>query len=133
MIWAALAIGIASAAAGAIGASKQKDIEEERVELSYQDNLEKIRRRKLQMNQTQGAATAFSQSAGVRHTGGSTAQGVLDTMAMEFKREIDWMKDYADKAKRLGIKAADASYDANIMGALTGGVQTGLSVYGARS
>lgn len=132
MGWLAAAIGIGSALFGISGAGQQKDVDKDQVELAYQDNLEKIRRRKFTQEQTKGAAKAFSEASGVLHTGGSTAQGVLDTMAREFTSEIDWMAKFAAEARRLGMKTASVRHRTNVMGSITGGIQTGASIYGAR-
>jgi len=129
MGWIAAAIGIGSAISGLIGSGKQKEVDKAQTELSYLDNLEKIRRRKFEQEQTQGAALAFSEASGVRHTGGSTAQGFLDTMAGEFKKEIDWMQKFAEEARRLGHKGASARAYAGNIQAITGGIQAGASIY----
>ena len=131
MEYAAIAMGVFSFAGGLFGASEQKQIEKERARLTYKDNLEKIRRRDFEMEATKGTAKAFSENAGVLHTPGSTPQGFMDTMSSEFKKELDWMKEYAVKARELGMDAASANFKANMFGALTGGVQAGMSVYGA--
>lgn len=129
MEWIAIALGLGQAIGGIWGAGKQKDVDKQQSELAYLDNLEKIRRRKFQQEQTQGTAKAFSEVAGVLHTGGSTAQGVLDTMASEFKKELDWMQKFANEARRLGIKTADVRAQTNIFRAITSGLQTGASLY----
>ena len=131
MGWVAAAIGITSALGGIFGAKRQKDVDKESAELAYKDNLEKIRRRKFEQRQTQGAAKAYSEAAGVLHTGGSTAQGVLDTMAREFTSEIDWMEKFATEARRLGHKGASVAHQTNIARSISGGIQTGASIYGA--
>ncbi len=110
-------------------AGRQKTVDKAQTELSYLDNLEKIRRRKFEQEQTQGTALAFSEASGVRHTGGSTAQGFLDTMAGEFKKELDWMQKFADEARRLGHKRASVAHRTNVAGAITGGIQTGAAIY----
>ena len=84
MEWVAAAAGIGKALFGFMGAGKQKDVDKRQTELSYLDNLEKIRRREFEIKQTEGTAKALSETAGVLHTGGSTAQMFLDTMATEF-------------------------------------------------
>ena len=133
MGWLAAAIGLVGAGFGILGAKQQKDVDKDQVELSYQDNLEKIRRRKFQQEQTKGTAKAATEAAGVLHSGGSTAQGVLDTMAREFKSEISWMDKFANEARRIGHKTASVRHRTNILGSITGGVQTGASIYGMRS
>lgn len=130
MGWVAAAIGIGKAITGLLGAHKQRDIEKDRVQLGYEDNLEKIRRRAFQQQTVQGAAQAFSQNAGVLHSGGSTAQGFLDTMSSEFKKELDWMKKYAKTARSLGMKSANLAHRIGSLNAITGGAQTGMSLYG---
>jgi len=133
MGFVAAAIGFGVAAAGHEGAGEQYGIDLDMVELTYQDNLEKIRRRKFEQDQTQGIAQAFSQNAGVTHHGGSTAQGYLDVMATEFKRELDWMKKYAKEARNLGVESASVDYKTNRMAAIKSGISTGASVYGMGS
>lgn len=131
----ALAIfaGVVTAGAGHKGAGEQLDIDRSMVELSYRDNLEKIRRRGFTQEKTKGRAKAFSENAGVLHSGGSTAQGYLDTLSNEFRAELNWMKDYAKAAKSLGLEKAGVDYDANRMAALQAGMNTGASVYGMGS
>lgn len=129
MEFVALALGLGQAGFGIWGAGRQKDVDKQSAELSYLDNLEKIRRREFEQEQTKGAAKALSETAGVLHTGGSTAQGVLDVMASEFKKELDWMEKFAKEARRLGIKTADVRAQTGIMRSITGGIQTGASLY----
>lgn len=112
-------------------AGKQKETDRKRVQLSYEDNLEKIRRREFTQEQVKGEAQAYSQAAGVRHTTGSSAQGYLDTMSLEFKRELDWMKDYARRAKQLGMDQASISHKTNVFGALTSVGKGAAGIYGA--
>lgn len=131
MGFVAAALGIISAGAGIRGAGDQKDADKAQVELAYQDNREKIRRRKFMQEQTQGAAKAFSEASGVLHSGGSTAQGVLDTMAGEFKSELNWMIKFGEEARRIGHKRASIAHQANVFGSISGGIQTGMSVYGS--
>jgi len=127
------AIGIGKALFGIGGARNQEKADKQQVQLAYEDNLEKIRRREFAQEQTLGTAVAFGENSGVLRTGGSTAQATLDVMAGEFKKELDWMKQYAKRAKGLGVKSARVNRQANIMGAISGGAQTGLNVYGALS
>jgi hypothetical protein len=103
------------------------------VQLAYEDNLEKIRRRRFEQRQVEGAAKAFSETAGVTHHGGSTAQGVLDTMAREFKFEIDWMREFGERAREVGLEAARVRAKTSMFGAVTGGITTGMSLYKAYS
>jgi len=105
---------------GIFGAGDQRKLERQRVEFGYQDALEKIRRRKFTQEQTLGRAKAIGEASGVRHTGGSTAQGAIDSMALEFKKELDYMKLYATTARRLGVKGAKADYNRNVTDALGG-------------
>lgn len=122
--------GIVTFGAGHKGAGEQRDIDKQMVELSYRDNLEKIRRRGFTQEQTKGKAKAFSENAGVLHSGGSTAQGYLDTLSNEFRAELNWMKDYAKMAKKLGLEKAGVDYDANRMAAIQQGISTGGSIMG---
>lgn len=131
MGYVSAAIGIGSAILGIGGANRQKGVDKQQVELAYADNLEKIRRREFTQEQTMGTAVAFGENAGVLRSGGSTAQATLDVMASEFKKELDWMKQYAQRAKQLGIKSANVRGRTNMLGAITGGAQTGLNIYGA--
>lgn len=129
MEFVAGALGLTQAFLGYQGAGRQKGVDRAQTELSFLDNLEKIRRRKFEQEQVQGTALAFSEASGVRHTGGSTAQGFLDTMAGEFKKEIDWMQKFAKEARKLGHERASVAYQTNVTRALTGGIQTGASIY----
>lgn len=131
MEYVAIALGIGKALGGLFGAGKQKEVDKRQVELAYQDNLEKIRRRDFEMEQTKGAAKAATEHAGVLHSGGSTAQGVLDTMAREFKSELDWMRKFASEARAVGHKRASVAAQRNMFGAVTGGIETGMSLYNA--
>ena len=131
MGWFAAAIGRTSAVFGIFGAKQQKDVDKQQTELAYNDNLEKIRRREFEQRQTLGTAKAVSQAAGVLHTGGSTAQGVINTMAREFKTELDWMTKFAATARKLGHKRASVAHQTNVMRSISGGIQTGTSIYGA--
>lgn len=129
MGWVAAAIGIGQAALGIFGAKKQKAVDVGQVELQYRDNLEKIRRRKFQQEQVKGAAKAGTEATGVLHAAGSSAQGYLDTMAREFSLELDWMRRFADEARRLGYKGASAAHTTNVLRSLAAGIQTGSAVY----
>lgn len=131
MGWISAAIGIFSAGVGIFGAKSQKEVDKEQVELAYEDNLEKIRRRKFTQEQIKGQAKAATEAAGVLHSGGSTAQGVLDTMAREFRSEIDWMVKFGQRARDIGFKSARVRAKANMFGAVASGIQTGAAVYGA--
>jgi hypothetical protein len=130
MGWVAAAIGIAQAGFGIVGAGKQKDVDQAQAELAYRDNLEKIRRRRFTQEQVKGTAKAFSEHTGVLHTFGSSAQGYLDTMAREFKLELDWMRRFAEEARKIGYARASAAHGANVLGSISSGVSTGLSIYG---
>jgi hypothetical protein len=133
MEYVAAALGIAKAVGGLWGAGKQKEVDKAQVQLAYEDNLEKIRRRRFEQRQVEGAAKAFSETAGVTHHGGSTAQGVLDTMAREFKFEIDWMREFGERAREVGLEAARVRAKTSMFGAVTGGITTGMSLYKAYS
>lgn len=100
------------------GANQQKRLDRRRTQLQYEDNLEKIRRRSFTQEQTKGRAKAYSEASGVLHSGGSSAQGALDTMAREFKYELDWMKKYAKTAKELGMEEANIRFKAGQMEAI---------------
>ena len=133
MEYVALALGIGQALGGLWGSSNQKEVDKKQVALAYQDNLEKIRRRKFQQEATEGAAKAFSENAGVLHSGGSTAQGVLDTMAREFKSEINWMVKFGQQAREIGFESARVRAKTSMFASITGGAQTGMSLYKAYS
>lgn len=130
---AAAALGLFSAGVGLFGASEQAKVDKDRVQLAYEDSLEKIRRRGFTQQQVLGQAKARSQASGVLHTGGSTAQSTIDVMSQQFKRELDWMKRYAAQARRLGMKGADVNKLANQLGAIGGGLSTAATVYGLGS
>ena len=127
---AAAAVGIFTAGAGLWGADQQHEIEKQRVELTYQDNLEKIRRRGFTQEATKGAAKAKSENAGVLHTPGSTPQGFMDVMTSEFRKELDWMKEYAKTAKQLGMDSANLDRKVGGINALSSGLNAGMSIYG---
>jgi hypothetical protein len=120
----AAVMGGFKAFAGIFGAFKQDDLTQQGIQFKYEDNLEKIRRRKFTQQQTLGRTKAFSENAGVLHSGGSTAQGVIDTMTAEFKKEIDWMHKFATTQRILGKKQARFDFEANIIGSAAGGLQT---------
>lgn len=124
MEWVAAAVGIGQALFGIGGAKKQKKVDQAQTMLTFRDTLEKIRRREFEIEQTKGTAKAFSETAGVLHTGGSTAQVFLDTMATEFQKELDWMREYAVEAQKLGMKSADVSYRTNLLRSVSGGLST---------
>lgn len=110
--------------AGISGANDQKDIDKDRVELEFLSDLEDIRRREFEQQSIQGTAKAFSENAGVLHSGGSTAQGFLNTMATQFSKEIKFMRDYAYEARSLGNRAATLKHRAGIMNSLSEGVNS---------
>ncbi len=124
------ALGLTQAFTGVVGAFEQRGIDKERVQLAYQDNLEKIRRRSFTQEQVLGETKARSQASGVRHTGGSTAQGTIDVMSTEFKRELEWMQRYAKRARTLGLKSADVDFTKNVMGSLSEGIGTAAGAFG---
>ena len=127
---AAAAVGIFTFGAGLWGADKQHELEKERALLGYEDNLEKIRRRGYTQEQIKGQTKARSENAGVLHTAGSTPKGYVDAMASEFKKELDWMKEYAERAKRLGVESANVNRKIGGLNAFSDGVNAGMSIYG---
>ncbi len=127
---AAAAVGIFTFGAGLWGADAQSQVEKDQVELSYQDNLEKIRRRGFTMEQTKGQAKARSENSGVLHTPGSTAQGFVDVMSSEFKKELDWMNKYAKEAKRLGMDSANLNRKIGGLNAFSSGLSAAGSMMG---
>jgi hypothetical protein len=120
----AIAFGIGSFAAGLFGSGQQKKVDKAAAELTYQSTLEDIRRREFEQEQTKGAAKAFSEASGVLHSGGSSAQQFLDTMATEFRKELKFMRDYANRARELGLKEASLRAQTGAFNALSGGLQT---------
>lgn len=129
MEYVAGAMAFAELAGGLWGSNKQKNIDKNKVKLTFADNMEKIRRREFTQEATLGKTKAMSENSGVRHTGGSTAQGYIDTMAQEFKKELDWMKKYASTARDLGLDAANLDYQTNNLNAFTGAISTGASAF----
>lgn len=123
MEFAALMGGL-KAFTGIFGAFQQDELTQEGIQLQYEDNLEKMRRRKFTMKQTLGKTKAFSENAGVLHSGGSTAQGVINTMAGEFHKELAWMHKFATTQALLGKKQARLDLQAGIIGSAAGGAQT---------
>jgi hypothetical protein len=122
--------GVMTAGIGIGFADDQAKLEKERVELSYRDNLEKIRRRKFDIEQIKGAGKALSETAGVRHTSGSTPQGYVQTMASEFHKELTWMRKYAERARKLGIESANVNRKIGTFNAIKSGISLGGSIYG---
>lgn len=119
------AMGIAGGIGQLFGAGDQKTLDQERVKLGYQDNLEKIRRREFTQEQIKGRTKAMSEASGVLHSGGSSAQGAIDTMSREFGLELDWMKKFAEKSRDLGLKSASLQGKSNTLKGL-GSIGTGL-------
>lgn len=127
----AAALGIFQGITGIFGSRKQAKIEREKVQLGFEDNLEKIRRRQFQQDQTLGQAKLITEASGITHSSGSTAQRFMDTMAQEFRYEMDWMREYASRARKLGLKTADVAEDTNFIRSIFGGLKTYASIAGA--
>lgn len=125
----AIFIGAFQAGAGIWGASKQEQLEEDRVQLTYQDNLEKIRRRGFAQETIKGKGKARSETAGVLHRAGSTPQGYMDVITSEFKKELSWMKKYAEEARRLGMDQAHLDKTTAAINAIAQGANTAASLY----
>lgn len=123
----AIGLGVLSFGGGLFGASGQKEIDKAKTELTFQSNLEEIRRREFEQTQIKGATKAMSENAGVLHSGGSSAQTYLDLMTSEFNKEITFMRMYAKQARALGMEAADVNFRTGLFNSLTGG----LGTYGA--
>ena len=117
-----LALGLFSTGMKLFGVGAQSKHDKERVELEYQSDLEDIRRREFEQTQIRGTAKAYSEASGVLHSGGSSAQGYLDTMDYQFKKEIDFMKTYAEEARRLGREGASLRKTAGILNAFSSGI-----------
>jgi len=130
MEFVAAAVGIGKLFGGLFGSGKQKKIDKRQAELSYKSNLEDIRRRKFDQDQTLGQSTLQVEASGVRQTGGSTAQRFLDVMADEFKKELGFMQQYADEARQLGLKQAKLNYQTGVLNAVTGGIQSYVGLKG---
>lgn len=124
MDFMSMGLGLFQMGSGIAGAGYQKDIDRDLVELAYKSDQEDIRRREFDQQGTQGIAKAFSENAGVLHSGGSTAQGFLNTMAEQFTREINFMKKFAEESRYLGRKQASLKHRSGVMGALTSGMKT---------
>lgn len=133
MGWVAAAVGVASALFGSSSAKKQKVADRKQAYLAFEDNLEKIRRREYTQQQTLGATKALGETAGVLHRENTTPSNYIKEMSSEFKKEIDWMKEYAHRARDLGLTAASVRSQTNTFNAITGGIQTGAAVYGMGS
>jgi len=129
MEFVAAAIGIGKGIAGIFGAKSQKKIDRKQIQLQYEDNLEKIRRREFDQEQTLGQSKLLTEASGVRHTGGSTAQGFIDVMSSEFKKELDWMQQYADRSRSIGNRRASAAQTTGILNS----VFSGINAYGTLS
>ena len=124
-----LALGLFTTGVGISSAGLQSKHDKDMVSLEYKSDLEDIRRREFEQEQIKGVAKAFSENAGVKHTSGSTAQGYLDTMNYQFKKELDFMKAYAEEARQLGNEAAGLRKFSNILNSISGG----LSMFGDKS
>ena len=107
---------------GIMGARNQAGLDRASVEMGYQDNLEKIRRRTFTQNQQVGLTKALTESSGVRHTGGSTAQGYINTMTSEFDKEIKYMQKYALTARRLGNQQASLNFSGSAIDSFFSGI-----------
>lgn len=128
----AAGLGLWEGFTGIMGAFQQRKVEKQKVALEYESNIEDIRRRRFEQRTVEGAAKALSETAGVRHTPGSTAQGYLDTLSSEFKKEIDFSTYFAKRARRLGMTGANLNFQTNFMGALgsSGRSIAGSGVFG---
>jgi hypothetical protein len=124
-----LALGMFSAGVGIMGAKRQGEFDERSVEMEYKSDMEDIRRRAFEQEEILGFTKAFSQNAGVRHTGGSTAQGYVSSMESEFTKELTFMRKYAEEARRLGMESAESRQLTNILNSISGG----MGIAGARS
>lgn len=129
MGWVAAAVGIGTALFGGSSAKKQKKVDRAQAQLQFEDNLEKIRRREYTQQQTLGATKAFGETAGVLHRENTTPTNYIKEMASEFKKELDWMKDYAEQARALGMKSASVTARTNTYNAIAGGISAGAQVY----
>lgn len=126
------AMGIAGGFGQIFGGKKQERLDKDRVRLGYEDNLEKIRRRGFTQQQILGTNVARSEASGVLHSGGSSAQGGIDTMAREFRFELDWMKKFAEKSRELGLRSASLQGKQNLikgLGSIGTGIAQGVEAY----
>jgi hypothetical protein len=119
---AGLALGLFSTGMKLFGAGEQSKADKARIELEYKSDLEDIRRRQFEQQQIRGTGKAYTEAAGVLHSGGSSAQGYLDTMDYQFKKELDFMKSYAEEARRLGRKQSSIDKTSNILSAFSSGL-----------
>lgn len=129
MGWVAAAVGLAVFGVGHKAGDKQRYDAYLQTELEYEDSLEKIRRRRFQTDQIVGATKARGENAGVVHTAGSTPVGYLETMEGEFRKELDWMKKFADTARSLSNKRAAQNKKAATWSALSSGISAASDVY----
>jgi hypothetical protein len=113
---------------GFSAARKQGKLEREVAVFQFEDALETIRRRRYTQVQVKGATKALTEATGVRHTQGSTAQGYLDEMSSEMKKELTYMQDYAITAKRFALRGARMKTSAAMLDAFFSGVETMFSV-----
>lgn len=123
MEWIAAGLGILEGISGLFGASKKEKLEKQQTQLEFESNMEDIRRRKLEQEEVIGATKALSETAGVRHTGGSTAQGYLDVMTSEFKKEIEFATMFAKRSRALGMRGARYNRQSNMISSLAGGIR----------
>lgn len=127
----AAAFGVADAAFSIFGALGQKKNDKRQVQLQFEDNREKIRRRQFEQEQTLGLTKTLAGASGVRNVQGSTPRQYMDVMSKEFEYELNWMREYTDRARRLGMKSASVNADTRVFNAIAGGIQGGTSIYSA--
>ena len=78
-----------------------------------------------------GKAKARSETAGVRHTAGSTPQGYMQTITSEFKKELTWMKAYAEKARELGLQQSALERKERQFNLIKDSAELGAQLWGA--
>lgn len=127
----AAVLGLAKTGFGIFGARSQRRADRAATQLTFESNIEDTRRRESEINAVLGAASAVSQTAGVRHSAGSTAQGVLDTMTDAYRNEIQWMREYAFRAKQIGMKQATLNYRSSVLNSIGSGMNTAMMGFGS--
>ena len=120
----AIGLGILNLAGGLFGSSGQKQTDKARTQLIYDSNLEEIRRREFEQDQIKGATVAMSETGGVLHSQGSSAQTYIDLMSSEFGKELKFMREYAERARQLGLQQAQLNFQTGLFNSLSGGLQT---------
>lgn len=123
---------LAKVAGGILGleaADDQRDINVAAAEDQYTADLENIRLRRFEQDQTIGETVLRIGASGVR---GGTGTRYLEQMDAEFSTEIDFLYDYAQRSRDNAIRGAEVQYDAdrlNSFAAIFDGISDTVSMF----